>query len=160
MNKHIFLQSGFLDGIEVIELDEHAGHTELRAAILERIGKRTEEVFIFIEDDDTEDALRDLNELIDGLGIHAHHHKEISVVVRYAGRQIHRVFRPSATIGRVKDWVLQEFGISKSDGAEFMLQVSGTDLRPDVDVHVGALARHHHEIIFDLVPSPRINGWA
>jgi hypothetical protein len=159
MNKRIFLQSGFLDGVEVIELEEHGGHVELRAAILERIGNRTEEVFIFIEDDDAQDALHDLKELVDGLGVHAHVHKEISVLVRYAGRQVHRVFRPSATVGRVKAWALHEFGISESDGAEFMLQVSGTELRPDVDVHIGALSRHHHEVSFDLVPSPRINGW-
>ena len=158
MNIRIFLQSEFLDGVEVIELDEHAGHAELRAAILARVGSHSEEILIFLEDCDSEHALRDLERLVDGLGVHAHRSREIQVVVRYAGRQIHRTFRPSATVAKVKHWALGEFGIGESDGAELMLQIAGTDIRPDVDVHIGALARHHHEIIFDLVPSPRVNG--
>jgi len=159
MALRIFLQSGFLDGVEVIEIEEHAGHAVLHAAILERLGNRTEEIFVTIEDDDAEHALRDLEKLVDGLSVHAHHRKEIGVIVRYAGRHIHRVFRPSATVSRVKAWALTELCVSESDGAELMLQIAGTDVRPDVDVHVGALAKHHHEVTFDLVPSPRINGW-
>lgn len=160
MSNRIFLQSEFLDGVEVIELDERAGRAELYAEIKQRIGHHEHEVLVFIEDSDEEHALRDLEKLIDGLCVHAHRHKEVRAIVRYAGRSVQRVFRPSATVGRVKTWSLGEFGISPSDGAELMLQIAGTDVRPDVDVHLGALARHgQHEVTFDLVPSPRINGW-
>lgn len=157
MNIRIFLQSEFLDGVEVIELDEHAGHAELHSAIRARVGHQ-EELFVFIEDNDGEHALQDLERLVDGLCVHAHRRKEIHVVVRYVGRTVRRAFRPAATVGRVKTWALEELGISESDGAELMLQVAGTDTRPDVDVHIGTLARHRHEVTLDLVPSPRING--
>jgi hypothetical protein len=40
-----------------------------------------------------------------------------------------------------------------------MLQVSGTDVRPDPDVHLGSLVKApHHSVGFDLVPAPRVNG--
>jgi hypothetical protein len=40
-----------------------------------------------------------------------------------------------------------------------MLQVSGTDNRPDADIHIGTLVQGSARVlVFDLVPSPRVNG--
>jgi hypothetical protein len=61
--------------------------------------------------------------------------------------------------GRIKKWVAHELGISPSDAAELMLQVTGTDKRPDPDTNIGALAKASAKALsFDLVPSPCING--
>jgi len=61
--------------------------------------------------------------------------------------------------GRIKKWVAHELGISPSDAAELMLQVTGTDKRPDPDTNIGALAKAPAKALsFDLVPSPCING--
>jgi hypothetical protein len=50
-------------------------------------------------------------------------------------------------------------GISPPDAAELMIQVTGTDKRPDPDTNVGALAKVPAKALsFDLVPSPRVNG--
>ena len=68
-------------------------------------------------------------------------------------------FRPSATVARVKKWATHDLGISVSDAAELMLQVTGTDNRPDADTHIGTLVKGPGKALsFDLVPSPRVNG--
>ena len=158
MKTNVFIQSEFLDTVEVIEVEQGIGHAELTALVIERVGRGEEELFVFIEDVDSEHALRDLGKVGESLSLHVHRRKEITAVVRYAGRHIRRVFRPAATVGRIKDWAVAEFGITASDGAELMLQIAGTDQRPDVDIHLGALPHEHHEVTFDLVPSPRVNG--
>lgn len=61
--------------------------------------------------------------------------------------------------GRIKKWVAHELGISPSDAAELMLQVTGTDKRPDPDTNIGALAKAPAKALsFGLVSSPCING--
>ena len=78
--------------------------------------------------------------------------------MRYAGRQAKRDFQSATTIARVKRWATHELGINASDAAELVLQVSGTDIRPDADVHLGSLVvAPHHSVTLDLVPSPRVN---
>jgi hypothetical protein len=59
--------------------------------------------------------------------VHLHRLKVIDVIVRYAGRDVRRAFRPSATVDRIKHWSTRELGIAPSDASELMLQVSGTD---------------------------------
>jgi hypothetical protein len=40
-----------------------------------------------------------------------------------------------------------------------MLQVSGTEQRPDSDTHIGALVKFPNKsLCLDLVPSTRVNG--
>jgi hypothetical protein len=156
----VFLQSEVLHDVEVIEIDAGASHDQLRGECLSRLETvPTEEFFLFIEDDDEEHPFEKHECLPEGLRVHLHRLRIIEVTVRYAGRDVRRPFRPSATIGRVKNWSTHELGIAPSDASELMLQVSGTDNRPDPDVHIGALVTFpQHRLTFDLVPSPRING--
>ena len=57
------------------------------------------------------------------------------------------------------NWATHELGIKPSDASELMLQISGTDTRPDADIHIGSLVRKPTRVLtFDLVPSPRVNG--
>ncbi len=160
MSRNIFLQSELLADVEVIELDERTTPGELRAVCLSRISNPVEgEMYLFVQDDDDECGVEKLTDVVDGLRVHLHRLKAIDVSVRYAGKVATRTFRPNATIGRVKQWAAQDFGISASDAAELMLQISGTNNRPDEDVHIGALVvAPLHAICFDLVPAPRVNG--
>ena len=160
MKVQIFLQSELLGDVEVVEVESKGGHAALRAACLENINRQPdEEVFIFVEDEDDEHALEKLEEIPDGLRVQLHRLKGIDVIVRYAGREVRRSFRPSATVGRVKKWATHEMGVAPSDAAEIMLQISGTDNRPDTDIHIGTLVKAPKRTLeFDLVPSPRVNG--
>lgn len=161
MTIQIFLQSELLADIEVIELALNAGEKELREACLAKlpVGHEGEEFHLFIEDEDDDQPFEKLHGIPEGLRVHLHRQKGIDVMVRYAGRDVWRSFRPSSTVGRIKRWATQELGIAASDAAELMLQVSGTDSRPDADIHIGALVHEPTKSLsFDLVPSPRVNG--
>lgn len=160
MKSQVFLQSELLSDIEVIEIEPNGGHLALHDACVAKLdAKPAEELFLFIEDDDDERPFDKLELIPDGLRVHLHRLKGVDVVVRYAGRDVRRAFRPSATVGRIKQWSTHELGIKPSDATELMLQVSASDLRPDADVHVGALVKAPaRSVVFDLVPSPRVNG--
>ena len=70
-----------------------------------------------------------------------------------------QAFSPSATIGKIKRWADDEFGLKGVDATEHALQICGTSTRPDLDVHVGSLVKHPHcQICFDLVPKKRVEG--
>jgi hypothetical protein len=159
MNVQVFLQSELLRDVEAVELDAKAGYEALLRACLAKIGHDGAGMALFVEDDDDEGAAEQLKHIPDGLRVHLHRQKAIEVTVRYAGRQARRDFQPATTIARVKRWATHELGINASDAAELMLQVSGTDIRPDADVHLGSLVvTPHRSVTFDLVPSPRVNG--
>lgn len=160
MKVKVFLQSELLNDIEVVEVESDGGHTALRAACLAKVNLQPQEnVFIFVEDEDDEHALEKLKHVDEGLRVHLHHLKSIDVIVSYAGREVRRSFRPSTTVGRVKKWATHELGVVPSDAAELMLQIRGTESRPDTDIHIGTLVKApKHTLEFDLVPSPRVNG--
>lgn len=161
MKIQVFVQSEVLQDIEVLELPGDAGSKELRSACFALLpaGTDQKEFHLYVEDDDNEEHVETLKKIPDGLRVHLHRLKGIDVQVRYAGRDVRRTFRPSATIARVKRWSTRELGIAPSDAAELMLQISGTETRPDTDVHIGSLVKAPaRSISFDLVPSPRVNG--
>ena len=161
MNVRVFVQSEVLPDIEVLELSDDAGPKELHSACLALLpaGADGTDFHLYIEDDDDEEHVENLKKVSDGLRVHLHRLKGIDVQVRYAGRDVRRTFRPSATVARVKRWSTHELGIAPSDAAELMLQISGTETRPDSDVHIGSLVKAPaRSISFDLVPSPRVNG--
>lgn len=156
-----FVQSELLSDVRAIEVEHNAGGAGLRQAVLAILPQDLElQTFQFyLEDSDDEHAVERLTEIPHGLSVHLHRLKGIDVLVRYAGRDVRRTFRPSATIQRIKRWATQELGISPSDAAELMLQISGTNERPDADTHIGALVKFPHpSLCLDLVPSTRVNG--
>jgi hypothetical protein len=163
MKTQIFVQSEVLEDITVVELSENADARQLIDACFSLLPQdlKKNDFYLYVEDEDEDsDAqLKNLKKIPDGLRVHLHRQKGIEVVVRYAGRDVRRTFRPSATIARVKRWATHEFGLSPSDAAELMLQIAGTDTRPDADIHIGSLVKSPQQsITFDLVPSPRVNG--
>ena len=160
MKKQVFIQSELLPDVAVLEVASTVKAHQLREQLLKLLPEdEREDVHIYIEDVEDEDALDKLNEVPEGLRVQLHRLKSIDVVVHYAGRQVLRAFRPSTTVARVKDWAAHDFNISASDAADMALQISGTTNRPDSDVHIGTLAvAPSKSVSFDLVPSPRVNG--
>lgn len=161
MKVTIFAQSEMLKDVRAVEVDSNAGAAGIRAALLAILpqGPELQTLQLYLEDSDDEHALEKLTEIPHGLRVHLHRLNGIDVVVRYAGRDVRRTFRPSATIHRIKRWATRELGISLSDAAELMLQISGTNERPDADTHIGALVKFpQHSLCLDLVPSTRVNG--
>jgi hypothetical protein len=161
MKVMIFVQSEMLTDVRAVEVDSNTGAAGIRAALFALLpqGSELQALQFYLEDSDDEQAIEKLTEIPHGLRVHLHRLKGIDVAVRYAGRDVRRTFRPSATIQRVKRWATQELGISPSDAAELMLQISGTNERPDPDTHIGALVKFpKHSLCLDLVPSTRVNG--
>jgi hypothetical protein len=159
MKRHVFIQSELLRDVAVLVVEHDSPAREFLESLRKLLPRVDEQIHAYIEDDDDELAADRLKEIPEGLRIQLHRLKGIDVTVRYAGRDVRRTFRPSATVGRVKKWATHELGISASDAAELMLQVTGTDNRPDSDVHIGTLVKAPaNSLSFDLVPSPRVNG--
>jgi hypothetical protein len=121
-----------------------------------------EEIIALIEDGDEEIVL-DAKLIEVGIShrhrIHFHRCRQVEVSVNFNGATKKRPFVPSATIAKIKRWADDEFGLKGVDATEHALQICGTDKRPDLDVHLGALVQYPHcEICFDLVPKKRVEG--
>jgi hypothetical protein len=161
MKVMIFAQSELLSDVQALEVEQTVGGAGLREVLLTILPQipDVEALQLYLEDSDDEHAVEKLTEIPHGLRVHLHRLKGIDVTVRYAGRDVRRTFRPSATILRVKHWAVHELGIAPSDAAELMLQISGTEQRPDADTHIGALVKFPNKALcLDLVPSTRVNG--
>ena len=91
--------------------------------------------------------------------VHIHRSHRINVIVNFNGQQEQHIFSPSTTVGRIKKTAVKAFHMSEVDAAEHVLQVSGTNDRPDESVHIGTLVNFPCEQLnFDLVPKVRIEG--
>lgn len=119
---------------------------------------------IFLED--AEEAL-DPAATLEAAGIrhrgrvHIHRCRQVAVTVNYNGRQLARSFPPSATIRRVKRWVdsKEGFDLRGVDATEHLLQVCGSNIRPDEDTHIGALVHLPGcPLCLDLVAKQRVEG--
>ena len=160
LKRLVFIQSELLADVAVLEVDPAIMPQQLRQQMLDLMPEAERpQVHTYLEDEDDEDALDKLQEVPEGLRVQLHRLNSIDVTVHYAGRKVMRTFRPSSTVGRVKKWAAHELLISASDAADMALQVSGTNDRPDTDMHIGTLVVAPAKTLsFDLVPSPRVNG--
>lgn len=93
--------------------------------------------------------------------VHVHRCRRIGVTANYNGRPINRDFPPSATMRRVKAWVVgrRGFDLDRVDATEHVLQRCNSIERPDEDVHIGTLVTVGQcELCFDLVAKRRVEG--
>ncbi len=169
MTIRVYVQSEYLSDVKLVEVDDNATLHDLKRAAQELLpaGTDVSELSLSVEDDQEVDEEADRPEVIHvrdlkkghGIRVHLHHCKHVEVCVRFANETVHRKFRPATTVGRVRNWAGGKLGMDPGDIAEHVLQVSGTTEQPDVDVHIGALARCPQcSVTFDLVPAHRING--
>ena len=119
-------------------------------------------IIVLIED--TEEELKHNSRLKD-VGIchrkrlHLHRCHKIEVTINFNGEAKKLPFSSSTTIARVKQWADAKFELKGVDATEHILQICKTSIRPDEDIHVGALVKHPDcNLCFDLVPKKRVEG--
>lgn len=95
-----------------------------------------------------------------GVKIHAHRCRHILSAINFNGDTVRHRFGPGTTVARARNWAAErQFGMTPSEAAEHVLQLSGTQDRPAPGAHLGALASSPTCIVtFDLVPNERVNG--
>ena len=160
----LFCQGKGLREIVHIELDLDETFADLKTRLVEE-HRIPDDVLLFIED---EDEPIDVGILVKdratatGLKVHIHHSHSVKVTVMFNGKTVECHFAPSATVARVKCWAAErEFGMSRDEAGEHVLQIAGTHVRPAPGTHIGALTDDEADSLsFDLVPDERVNGAA
>lgn len=91
--------------------------------------------------------------------VHIHRCKIIDIKVHFKSETKEHPFPPSATVGRVRKWALDEFIKHGTDQTDHQLQICDTDNRPNLDIQIGALTQSPGcKLCFDLVPVQRVEG--
>jgi hypothetical protein len=165
MPTRVYVQSEHFPDVKLVEIDDHATIQELKHAVLALLppGTDASELALSVEDDEVHahgNATHVKHLKKDhGVRVHLHRCKHIDVQVRFNGQTVVHQFPPAATVGRVRVWAGDKLGMAPGDIAEHVLQIEGTNVQPDIDVHVGALTKCPEcSVKFDLVPAHRING--
>ncbi len=92
------------------------------------------------------------------LCLHVHRCPKVKVDVTFNGKTKEVELVPSHTVGATKTYAaIKLFGMDPHDAGEHVLQIAGTNDRPDTDVHIGSLAKRC-AVAFDLVPLVRVEG--
>lgn len=158
----LFYQGEGLTELQHIEIDSGSTFTSIKALLVEKHGFPID-VEIFIEDNEeppSETAVAREHADVKGLKVHLHRCKKVVVPVTFNGKTVEKKFPPSATIARVKYWAaVKEFGMSKEEAGEHVLQIAGTHERPAPGTHIGTLTSGAVcAVAFHLVPDERVNG--
>jgi hypothetical protein len=161
----IFLQGEMVPEIQIVKVPRHGTVRDLlKSARANNIilPEQGGSLAIFLEDSE-EDI--DLNISLEDAGIkhrsrlHCHRHKRIEVSINFMSETRTHQFSPSTTVAKVKRWADEKFRLNGPDATDHVLQLCGTNKRPDEDVHIGALVCHpSHCLCFDLVPKIRVEG--
>lgn len=161
----IFLQGETVPEIQIVRVPRHGTVRDLLEGARSSgitLPENGEGIAVFLEDSEVE---IDLNISLEAAGIkhrgrlHCHRQKRIEVGVNFMGETRSHKFSPSTTIAKVKRWADEKFHLKGSDATDHVLQICGTNKRPDEDVHIGTLVRHPgHSLCFDLVPKIRVEG--
>jgi hypothetical protein len=161
-NIDIYYQGEGLRGIQHLEVHPDSSLGEVKVMLIEKHGLPAD-ILIFLED--AEDPADEASAIHAhkgkaGVKLHVHRSRKIEVTVTYNGRTVEHHFGPGTTIAHVKRWAAErEFGMSAEDAGEHLLQIVGTQDRPALGVHLGALVETPTcRIAFDLVPDQRVNG--
>lgn len=167
MPTRVYIQSEYLPDIKFVEVNDDATIAELKHAALALLPPGTDatDLTLSVEDEDDDDDTHGHSTHVKhlkkehGVRVHLHRCKRVEVKVRFGVEVVHHQFRPATTVGRVRLWAGEKFGMAPGDIAEHVLQIAGTTEQPDVDVHIGMLTKCPQcEVTFDLVPAHRING--
>ena len=158
----IFYQGEGLREIEHIAVGPEHTFSTLKALLIEKHGLQGDVLVFLEESDEPLDETLIVREHVGPAGLKAHVHRcrHIEVDVRFNNETVHHRFGPGATIARVKRWAAEhKFGMTPEEASEHVLQILGTQDRPSLGTHLGALTKCPHcRLAFDLVPDQRVNG--
>jgi hypothetical protein len=160
---NVFVQGEGIKNVLRLEFEPESTVLDMKRSCTAQANVRVDgEAVVFLENHDEPLAeVVSLESVASKGGVHVHIHRchRIEVKVTYSGRTVNRGFGPGKTIGAVKHWAADGFGIPKEDAAELVLQIAGTHEQPDVDTHIGSLTTFPIcGISLDLIPNPRIQG--
>lgn len=157
----VFLQSEGRRAVDAVEVPEGATVGDLLQAARER-GLADDDADVLLEDaDDALDADTPLADAGVGVGaqVHIGRRRKVAVTVQFETRSVEARLAPSRRVLRVLKRALKHFEIPRSEAKEYALQLCGTTDRPDLDVHLGALASGPEaSVCFDLVLKNRVQG--
>lgn len=157
----VFFQREALRGLSDLEVGPGVTLAAVKGQLIEK-GLATSETLLFLEDhDDPVDLAAKVESLAGkaGVKLHLHRCKLIEAAVTFGRDVVKRSFGPGATVGAVKRWAARELKMSDADASEHVLQLKGSDDRPEVGTHIGTLAECPKcRVDFDLVPNERIQG--
>ena len=159
---NVFYQGDCVEDIGHAEAKANETLSGIRQRLIAQHGA-AEDTLLFCEDQDepaSEDQTVEAAAGAAGAKLHLHRCRRIIVIVHFCGQSVTRKFGPGTTVARAKRWAARrEFGMSKEEAGEHVLQITGTHERPAPGTHIGRLARYPDcEVSFDLVPDERING--
>lgn len=163
MKTRVYVQSEFFSDVKLVEVTDDTTIEDLKKTCLSLLPSEAHgtDLHFFVEDEDEETGATHVKHLKKphGVRVHLHRCKEIAVTVRFAGQAVQHEFRPATTIGRIRQWAGQKLGMQSNDIAEHVIQLVGSNTQPDIDVHIGTLAKCPVcSVELDLVPAHRING--
>lgn len=159
----LFLQFEGSDRIELIEMPVHASGEDLIAAALAlgMAAELAEAAHVFSEHHHeplhrhlplAEQGHKDKGRL------HIHRCRQIEVSFRFNDFAATHPFTPTTTVQHAKDWLVKQIRMSPVDATEHVLQIAGTDRRPDPDDHLGSFVSGCCSVAFVLVPRKRVEG--
>lgn len=91
--------------------------------------------------------------------LHVHTCHRVKVTVNFQNASKSHPFAPATTIGVVKHWADDKFGLGEVDATEYALQLCNSTERPSEDTQLGALVSFPEcDVCFDLVPKQRVEG--
>ncbi len=160
----LFVQAEGQNALFDLKLKEEATWGELTDIVRKAAGDLGPSAIVLLEDRDDEVGLEVKVGTLKGtdgtVRVHVHRCHQIAVTVDYTGRPtLHHPFRPSTTVGKVKAWAGDKLGIGPVDLAELVLEVAGTNKRPDADIHIGTLVQPGQcAVAFNLVFTKRVQG--
>lgn len=161
---HIFVQVEGREGVVATEMPSDVTWAQLvKHATKVAEWPHGQALVVSLEDAEGEiepvSHLSDICKVSEGVRVHLHRCRHVAVSVNYAGRPFEKKFSGGTTIAKIKKTAGAAFGISEKDLAELVLEIAGTNKRPDPDVHVGTLATHPHcSVAFNLVFTKRVQG--
>lgn len=158
----IFYQGECIDETDHVEADATETIGEVKRRLIDKHGA-AEDVLVYCEDEDDpigEDHAIESVAGAAGAKLHLHRCRRIAVAVNFSGQTVSRKFGPGTTVAKVKKWAARrEFGMTKEEAGEHVLQMTGSHERPAPGTHLGRLTSHQDcAVQFDLVPDERING--
>lgn len=158
-NLKLFLQFAGHRPVELLDLPGDALAGAVAAAVAARGGPAAGHVFAAGHDAPLDPgAALAAQGVKDKDRVHVHPCEQIQVTLTFVEVTKHHPFRPFVTVAEVKAWFVDKLGMSAVDATEHVLQVTGTQDRPDPDTQIGALVASGCALELSLVPVKRVEG--
>lgn len=159
----IYYQGEGIGALEHLEFGAEETFATLQAMIA-RKHDIAGDIVLFIEDEaEPVEGKTKLRDKAGRAGIKAHVHRcrKVEVIVHFKDKTVREEFAPGTTVARVKHWVtVSKLGMTEEEASHHHLQIAGTTDQPEPGTHVGALASCPKcKVAFDLVTTPKVNGW-